>query len=373
MILGLHYLPLAVWCQRDSNKPRQPQGESSASLLNQLPPCRVVGNEILHSDQSCVFIPDYPDSDNSSDPRSSDNSSPKDGSFKVGGGSRSVPYDPEGRYWLVPPFLIGASVVIVLYIVVHCLYLHCYAKKKMRHLAARASQPHIVFDPDGPSSSSIPLTPVVKYERGTGRTELVEAQPFLFYEMDGVTSPETSDNYSYVEGQHLRLPSFLKRKRSPRASVCSASATIGSVESSDNFSEGRRDFRQARASICFVPVNRALSEPGGTKGSTRPSLDLSGAIPQNASFTFADGVSAGGSPVVFLPANASFCSREGVSMSDQAEQEQPAKKKPSLKSRSSTDGPKSKSNRKTSFKEPSEARIEEKPAVKIQIGEDDED
>ena len=56
------------------------------------------------------------------------------------------PREPRGkgqkpeRYWLVPPFLIGASSVVIVYVIVNCFYIHCYAKKKLQCLVAQPPQ-----------------------------------------------------------------------------------------------------------------------------------------------------------------------------------------------------------------------------------------
>ena len=40
------------------------------------------------------------------------------------GGNTGAP-EKEANYWLVPPFLIGASSIIFAYVVIHCLYTYC--------------------------------------------------------------------------------------------------------------------------------------------------------------------------------------------------------------------------------------------------------
>ncbi len=385
------------------NSMRRPIGDPASSILTQLPPCEMEGNEIKNRNSSCVFIASSIDasgdhSANSGAGRTDKNASsatrrpsPSDGHMKNSGrgnGGKSAPYDKEGRYWLVPPFLIGASSVIVLYVLIHCFYMHCYAKRKMRQLASRAAQPHIIFDADGPSSSSIPMTPVVKYEDAFGKTGMVEAQPFLLYHSyDGLgpqkaTAPQEQERR---KSMHLQLPSFLSRKGRPRASVCSASAAMETTSSGENSTEGGRgDWRQARASICFVPVNKTHSEPrmdaGGKVYAELPFSRFM--IPGNASLTLPEGSATSlqgrddnnpalhPSPFLLLPTRSSFCAAEQPVESDGS-----VKRKTSLKSKGQGGiqcDARSKSGRKTSFKGVETLKMDDLPIVKIQIGDGEE-
>ena len=65
----------------------------------------------------------------------------------------------EDKYGLVPPFLIGASTVIILYIIGHCLYLHCYTKREMKSYVARQHRNPTILVND-PVDGNIPLQPV---------------------------------------------------------------------------------------------------------------------------------------------------------------------------------------------------------------------
>ncbi|CAD5124840.1 unnamed protein product [Dimorphilus gyrociliatus] len=47
------------------------------------------------------------------------------------------PYSEKGKLALVPAFLIGASLLIVFYIIANCIYIHCYAKRKMAAMARK--------------------------------------------------------------------------------------------------------------------------------------------------------------------------------------------------------------------------------------------
>lgn len=61
----------------------------------------------------------------------------------------------EGEYWLVPPFLIGASRFFVVYITVQCIYLHCYTVRSqltpatLRPAARLPYLPTIIIHDDG--------------------------------------------------------------------------------------------------------------------------------------------------------------------------------------------------------------------------------
>ena len=92
--------------------------------------------------------------------------------------------EASDKYGLVPPFLGAASAVIIIYIVIHCLYLHCYAKKKMKrmaqHNALHSQTPATIVMTDHPSSASMqPMTPIVKYEGAYGKTEVLHPQSYF--------------------------------------------------------------------------------------------------------------------------------------------------------------------------------------------------
>ena len=104
---------------------------------------------------------------------------------KNNNGNKDRKSEARDKYGLVPPFLGAASAVIIIYIVSHCLYLHCYAKKKMKrmvqHNATMHSQtPATIVMTDHPSSASMqPMTPLVKYEGAYGKTEVLQPQPYF--------------------------------------------------------------------------------------------------------------------------------------------------------------------------------------------------
>lgn len=58
------------------------------------------------------------------------------------GGNTGAP-EKEANYWLVPPFLIGASSIIFAYVVIHCLYTYCNCNgnpnRKARSSSGRAN------------------------------------------------------------------------------------------------------------------------------------------------------------------------------------------------------------------------------------------
>ena len=98
--------------------------------------------------------------------------------------NRNRKSEASDKYGLVPPFLGAASAVIIIYIVIHCLYLHCYAKKKMKrmaqHNALHSQTPATIVMTDHPSSASMqPITPIVKYEGAYGKTEVLHPQSYF--------------------------------------------------------------------------------------------------------------------------------------------------------------------------------------------------
>ena len=181
-------------------------------------------------------------------------------------------YDRNGPYWLVPPFFISASVITFIYILAHCIYFHCYTRKKMKRLSsssARHFPPAIVIHDDPTSTGSYHMyTPVLKYnEQG----EVVEApNVFLYQPFDDDewerqlalrrhSSVKSSFKSSSGRGGGrkksvtLHIPTPFGRKRE---SVCSASEVLDKIKT-----EAGTQGKQRRGSVCFVPAARSRSEP----------------------------------------------------------------------------------------------------------------
>ncbi len=104
------------------------------------------------------------------------------------GGRNKKQEDVDIKYGLVPPFLGAASAVIIIYIIVHCLYLHCYAKKKMRSMAQHhnsvmqsASGHDALVMPDQPSTKSQPRPQIVTYEGAYGKSEVLSPKQFFIH------------------------------------------------------------------------------------------------------------------------------------------------------------------------------------------------
>lgn len=234
-------------------------------------------------------------------------------------------YEKDGKYWLVPPFLIGASSIVVIYVFVHCMYTHCSCsddKRRRRHpggpvpirrvqittaggmttasVGGNGRGPTIVLSDSAGGSgggggvgggsataaSGSRLVPLVCYDdAGTatgsgaaaggglgsayGRTQLVEAQPFLIYE-------QCDDALDYYEEQpptprkgsgFLQLPAAIGRRLS-QARLSFSSIGRGS--------HGRD--REPRASLCFLPVARTISDPSGVPGDGVANGSIAGGI-----------------------------------------------------------------------------------------------
>ena len=289
----------------------------------ELPPCKFDGKQLLHHNTSCVYKPvpndgyihrndsvsvdDLPRGKTSSDDgrgkTTSDDGRGSSGQGRAADGKETLqdkketdPYAEDGKYWLVPPFMIGACSVAVVYITIHCLYMHCYTKRKMRQLAHRNMVPQaIIFsDGDGPSvSSTQSCTAVVNYDG---------VQPFIVYhagDSPGTTAPEVSTERTASTRKksiHLQLPERFRNRGRPRPSVCSANATMETSTSSTGKStseDTKLDMRRpTRASICYLPVSHTNSDQTGgihewtpLQGFLYPSVML----PRKASVSIASG------------------------------------------------------------------------------------
>jgi hypothetical protein len=223
---------------------------------------------------------------------------------KSGKTQKHDPYDREGSYGLVPAFLIGAASVVVIYVTIHCLYIHCYAKKRMTRLMNEQQndqQAQTILVKDG-TATFHPVTPIVKYEGGYGKTEVVKAAPYIMYNPENehsITCPHHHHHAQSATRKHRRAanaPNLLRTisrklsgkgnpqgrcpnsqgrcrgpRRSPNVPVPvpedtaseqgQPAATVDSPNPND--AELNKDeFTPPRASICFVPVNRSASGTG---------------------------------------------------------------------------------------------------------------
>ena len=185
------------------------------------------------------------------------------------------PYKREGKYWLVPPFLIGAASVLVLYVFIHCVYLHCYTNRKGDTNIKKRTAPTILFNEAHSNASPMQvLTPMVKYDGPYGKTEVVEAQPFLvcqpFDEGDDASEPCLEKRPSI----QVQLPRWLGgggggRGDEPRRSVCSTGAIMEDTGGGLEAPDGDR-LHQTRASICFVPVGHSVGDASDTSTEWTP-------------------------------------------------------------------------------------------------------
>ena len=185
------------------------------------------------------------------------------------------PYKREGKYWLVPPFLIGAASVLVLYVFIHCVYLHCYTNRKGDTNIKKRTAPTILFNEAHSNASPMQvLTPMVKYDGPYGKTEVVEAQPFLvcqpFDEADDASEPCLEKRPSI----QVQLPRWLGgggggRGDEPRLSVCSTGAIMEGTGGGLEAPDGDR-LHQTRASICFVPVGHSVGDASETSTEWTP-------------------------------------------------------------------------------------------------------
>ena len=152
------------------------------------------------------------------------------------------------KYGLVPIFLIGASSIIIVYITIHCLYLHCYAKRKMQHMASqhRGGTTTILLN-DGQTSANVQaVTPVVKYEAPYGKTEVMKTTPFLVEEQIKEPPPLNST-------KRASLKQLFSNKSSKRNSLqCQESVKELSPRAG------------TKASICFVPMGKTIEDPSGS-------------------------------------------------------------------------------------------------------------
>ena len=187
-------------------------------------------------------------------------------------GERRVIRRREEDYWIVPPFLIGASSVFVVYATIQCIYIHCYDKKKMAgvppngrrsHGAADAARlpamlPTIIINDDPSTSSYTPaFMPMMSYDgprhNSNGSVfsdDAAEARPFLL-------SPETTGAQpEYFDSRRCSLHLVVPNEMSsvPRSSICSAGPVLEN-------SSGSGELRAHRGSICYVPVGHAFSVP----------------------------------------------------------------------------------------------------------------
>lgn len=174
--------------------------------------------------------------------------------------------ETEIKYGLVPAFLIGASSVIIVYIVSHCLYLHCYTKKKMRHLASQQHHPPappgptIVLNDGDPAASLQAVTPIVTNDGAYGKTEIMSTTtPYVMCQPAEVATTQPTQSSSHKHNNAPTSNTFFFRlftpSSEPRMSVSSVEGELSGGEMDSG------DTSQGRPSICFVPVTPTTPDP----------------------------------------------------------------------------------------------------------------
>ena len=224
----------------------------------------------------------------------------------AGNTKRGAPGDPD-KYGLVPPFLIGASIVIIVYIVAHCLYLHCYAKKKMRHMAESNTSHTTYVVNDGPSNASL----AVRYDGAYGRTELINTAHYLVCQKGPVdTSVVSSDSeasgtskphQSTPKESRSRILAMFRKgpKKEPHRWSVGSGDSVGAlprVEMEPAAGPPARD--ASRTSLCFVPVGKPVPEQKSNALNSEWTPVQGFMYSQGASFD-----TNGGQTLVFVPVN----------------------------------------------------------------------
>jgi hypothetical protein len=171
--------------------------------------------------------------------------------------TKDPPHHPN-HYYLVPPFIIGASVAIVLYIICNCFYLHCYAHRKIKNIAERHfSQPFIIAGDETSSGAYQAFTPVA-YDEGD------ETGQFLFYQPINENEWEIAVDESSSGQGSVRSKSSLRGLRKKAL----ASRIFGKKANPTSTSSAPEEVTTGRA-IKLVPFNRSMSAPAKPGAGTR--------------------------------------------------------------------------------------------------------
>ena len=166
------------------------------------------------------------------------------------------PYDYHGPYTLVPPFLIGASTVICVYIVVHCLYLHCWTKKNMKKIAERQFPPALVISDDFDQTSRSSISGYSPLFRGADSSD--GGQHMFLYQVIDEDEWERQlalRRKSSVAGPISRKSSLAFDSLRKKSVSLQIPAMFGKRSSISVEQDGKRP---KRGSICMVPVVRSL-------------------------------------------------------------------------------------------------------------------
>ena len=119
------------------------------------------------------------------------------------------------------------------------------------------------------------FTPMVKYESAYGKTEVVEAQPFLICQPldDDVTmtsQPESDVSHRHMTSSQsrrksiqLQVPKIFNkfRRESKSPSYCGSVDSSSDGVSGENAPLNSERNKHTRASICFVPVGKSIHDP----------------------------------------------------------------------------------------------------------------
>ena len=199
--------------------------------------------------------------------------------------------EASDKYGLVPPFLGAASGVICIYIIIHCLYLHCYAKKKMKRMAQHnvlhSQTPATIVMTDHPSSASMqPVTPIVKYEGAYGKTEVLQPQPYFMrsssYQSQGQCQGSSSPVGTGSENRQLfQSPPSPKAMEIIKSGAKRTSSLLSSIKSRSS----KKSSRMSTSSI-GTDISTSLNEQEVLLKAQRSSLDqgVAPAIKTNVCF-----------------------------------------------------------------------------------------
>lgn len=171
--------------------------------------------------------------------------------------------DLNNSFTLVPPFLIAAAVVMIAYMVINCLYLHCYAKRKMKKIAEMQYPMALVMREDSTTTGSV-YTRFFSNEQG--ETEIMDGQPRIVYQ------PCDDNELGWQLEPHFisSLRSSTKSSSSGKKSISLKLPKIFGSQGSSETSCGPRSEQQIslevgnstrKQSFCLVPLERSHSVP----------------------------------------------------------------------------------------------------------------
>ena len=201
-------------------------------------------------------------------------------------GSRTQTEELGWTYWLVPPFLIGASTVVIVYIIVHSFYFHCYIVRRVKNVRNRANLPSIVISDDQISShaSYAHYSSQIIALNENGELDITTSSSSAYLLHPNITSSTSShllrppqDGSIYrglmKKSVSLQIPIQTMRSKSYNATD-STEHSVKTSQDGNGKTDNNGKVKAKHVSISMVPIQSiAIAQEGDKTGILQEKID----------------------------------------------------------------------------------------------------